>query len=84
MFIQVSGCHRVLGENRDGRTAATYGGAERRRASIIEKPIALSKIVMKNPIAYAGVVEAKNMKATQTLSPAVPDAGGRKTHQSST
>jgi hypothetical protein len=51
-----------------GRTAATYGGAERRRASIIEKPIALSKIVMKKPIAYAGVVEAKNMKARDACS----------------
>ena len=51
---------------------------------MIEKPMALSKIVMKNPIAYAGVVEAKNMNARRTFSPSVPNAKRRKTHQSST
>jgi hypothetical protein len=45
-------------------TAATYGGAVRRRDISSENPIPFNMMVMKNPRAYAGIVEAINMSAS--------------------
>lgn len=39
------------------------GGAVRRRATEVVYPIAFRMMVMKNAMAYAGMVEARNMKA---------------------
>jgi hypothetical protein len=44
-------------------TARIPGGAVKMRESESEKPIPWRMIVMKNPMAYAGTVEAKNMNA---------------------
>ena len=44
-------------------TAKTPGGAVKMRERESEKPIPWRMIVMKNPMAYAGTVEAKNMNA---------------------
>ena len=44
-------------------TAATYGGAVRRKDVSSENPIPFNMMVMKNPRAYAGIVEAINMSA---------------------
>jgi len=44
-------------------TAKAPGGAVKMRERESEKPIPLRMIVIKNPMAYAGTVEAKNMNA---------------------
>jgi hypothetical protein len=59
------------------------GGAVRRRATEVVYPIAFRMMVMKNAMAYAGIVEARNMNAEYEKLVKSVDTVGFTTHRSS-